>query len=71
MVCARGIVAGAFAGILTEKHASGVLHHLGELVGVGVVYDDDRIAYMMDNTELHRTLRKYALDGIWVLSAVF
>ena len=25
----------------------------------------DRIAYLMDNTELHRTLRKYALDGIW------
>ncbi len=24
----------------------------------------DRIAYLMDNTELHRTLRKYALDGI-------
>lgn len=25
----------------------------------------DRIAYLMDNTELNRTLRKYALDGIW------
>ena len=25
----------------------------------------DRIAYLMDNTELHSTLRKYALDGIW------
>ena len=25
----------------------------------------DRIAYLMDNTELHRTLKKYSLDGIW------